>query len=148
MRTLTVLLLLVVSACAPMERANTPSGNAELNLERVRTDCVQSIFMHALTNGGFALRSSTPNQLVFGKRTENFGAAVFLGTRYGGAPEERITALFIPSMYGDGLRVVISHAYVANQGSAFERVTPLDVSQKLHNEIAAFKPDFESRCRK
>lgn len=149
MRSIAVLFVaLLLPGCATAPRANTPSGNAEITVTNVKPDCIRAAFMNLFVDKGYAIRTTTDTQIVAGKVTDNVAASVFFGTRFGGAPEERVTVLFVPQMTGDALRVVVSSAYVSNQGSAFEKTQPIGVSQKDQDQFIAIKSQIEDRCRK
>jgi hypothetical protein len=134
--------------CAVPPRASTPSGNPEITLESVRTDCVRSLFINVFVNQGYTLRSNTDMQVVAGRESKNAMANVSFGTRLSGAPEERVTILLIPQPNSDALRIVISSAYVSNQGTAFESVQSLQGSQKDQDQFMTLASRFQSECAK
>ncbi|MCH8039367.1 MAG: hypothetical protein IH977_03370 [Nitrospinae bacterium] len=139
----------LLSGCATVPPANTPSGNPEVTLSGVRADCVRSGFLNILVNQGYAIHKTTDTQIVGGRRTKNFAAGLFLGTRFGGDPEERLTVLFIPQGTPDTIRVVLtSAAYVSNQGTGFEKVHPIRGTQKDQDMFMVAKSRIEYKCRK
>lgn len=138
----------LIAGCATNPPANTPSGNPEVTLEGVKADCVRSAFLNVIANGGYSIRTVNDTQIVAGRTSKNPMASLLLGTGMSGAPEERVTFLFIPQPTSDALRVVASSAYVSNQGTAFEKVQPMQGSQADQEKFLAAKSVIESGCRK
>lgn len=148
LRTIIIIWASLLVGCATVPPANTPSGNPEITLSNVRAECVRSAFLNLLVNNGYTIRTSTDTQIIAGKTTQNMAASLLLSTQFSGPPEERITVLFIPQPTGDALRVVVSGAYVSNQGTGFEKVQPIRGSQMDQNQFMAAKPRIEAECRK
>ena len=138
----------VLVGCATVPLANTPSGNPEVTLTNVRPECVRSAFMNLLVNNGYTIRTCTDTQIIAGKTTQNVAASLLLSTRLSGPPEERVTILFIPQSAPDTLRVVVSGAYVSNQGTAFEKVQPVRGSQTEQDQFMAAKSRIEAECHR
>ena len=133
--------------CATEPAANTPSGHPEVTLVGVRADCVRSAWLNFLVNDGYSIQKTSDTQIVAGRRTDNFALTLLLGTELSGAPEERVTVLFIPQGAPDSLRVVVSIAYVSNQGTAFENIQPGRETQTDQEYLMSIKTGMENKCR-
>lgn len=144
---LTILTFIFLSGCATLPPPNTPSGNPEVTLRSVRGDCVRSGFLNEFVNQGYSIHSSNDTQLVAGRRTKKFGATIAYGTKFGGAPEERVTVLFIPQGEPETIRVVVTAAYVSNQGTAFEKITPVQPTQMDQDKFTEAKTRIEYACQ-
>jgi hypothetical protein len=88
-------------------------------LTNVDAQCVRSLILANLTDQGFVVRSATDNQVIAGR--PQIGGA--LGALVAPTDEHRVTVLMIPM--GEGMRVVISEAFVSRAGSGFETSSPI-----------------------
>jgi len=137
--------LVAVSACMTMPPIQTASGQPEITLSNVDVQCVRSGFLNLLVNQRFAVKSATDLQIVAGKVTDNFSAALLLGTQFSGAPEDRITILFVP-LADSGLRVIVSEQYVSNAGTGFEKPTPIGQTQIVQNQFETAGQQIQMGC--
>jgi hypothetical protein len=137
---------MTLNACAMQgPPIQTASGQPEITLTNIDAQCVRSTILNGFVNKGLMIRTSSDTQIIAGKTSENFAANVLLGTRFAGAPEDRITALFIPQQE-NGLRVVISEQYVSNAGTGFEMSTPVRQSQLVQEQFEAIQGRAQMRC--
>ena len=138
------LLALVGCAATPPD---TRSGNPEITVAGVDAECVRNSFLNGLVNEGYAILASSAHQIVAGRETRNKAAAFWLRTAFGGAPEDRLTLLLLPQPTRNSLRIVLTGAFVSNQGTGFERVHPIPAAQDDQDMLVAMKPRIENKCQ-
>lgn len=118
---------LVLAGCQTTAQAPaTASGKPEVTIKST-TAAVKARILSLAMDRRFNVTKDTEYLLQLEKPTENFGAAVLLGSRYDAVPAERIVFTFAP--IGDSVRVVASSMFVTNPGSAFERLTPINAGE-------------------
>ncbi|MGY8709525.1 hypothetical protein RAD16_27605 [Bradyrhizobium sp. 18BD] len=91
---------------------------------RASTAAIKARLLSLAMDKRFNVTKDTEYLLQVEKPSENFGAALLLGSKYDGIPAERIVFTFAP--IGDTTRVVAAGMFVTNPGSAFERITPVN----------------------
>jgi len=106
-------------------------------VSNVNANCVQNTFLNGLINEGYQIRSTSENQIVAGKVSQNFATNLFFSTGFSGSPEERITIMFIPQPTTNGLRIILSGAIVSNQGTAFEKTYPIQATADDQRQMEA-----------
>jgi hypothetical protein len=148
MKPLLKMLLLAFISLAPgcASAPLTESNNPEITLTDVRFDCVRSVFLNALINQGYTVRSASNNQIVAGKTADD--AAFWYYSFHGGAPEKRVTIHFLPSDTPNALRVVMSADYVTNQATASENSYYVQGTQEDQDQLIVMKASIEAHCRK
>jgi hypothetical protein len=135
-----------LGACAYGPPIQTASRQPEITLTNVDASCVRSVFLNALVNQQFSVRSASDFQIIAGKeRRDDVG--FLYSTRGYGFPEDRITALLIQTP-PNGLRIVVSESIVSNPGTAFERTNPISQTQDIQNQFASYTQRFQSQCPK
>jgi hypothetical protein len=143
-RIMFIVFAFLLTGCAA--RPDTISGNPEIILTNVKFDCVRSAFMNSFINEGYTLRNVSNTQIVAGKKSTN--APLWYHTFYLGAPEERVTILFIPLDIPDAFQVVSSAVYVSDPGTASEKIYPVQGVQEDQEQLMSMQSIIENRCRK
>lgn len=115
--------VLMLAGCQTAQPPATASGKPEVTIRAPVAKIKALMITHAINNG-LSVTKDTEYLLQFEKPTTNVGAAVLLGSRYDGTPNERYVLTFAP--LGDQTRVVASAMFVTNPGSGFERITPVN----------------------
>jgi hypothetical protein len=140
-------LALLAAGCTirPIAPPPTASGQPEHTVSNIDVACFRGQLMSHVVNSGFTIRTSNDTQIVAGRITQNFGAAVLYGTRAFGAPEERILLTMIP-IAENSLRVILQGGYVSNPGTGFESMTPIAGTASDTTGLAAQLDSFASAC--
>ena len=113
----------------------------------VDASCVRNAFLNLLVNKGFQVKTVNDTQIVVGRGARNFGALLLLGTRGGGNPEDRMTGRFL-AMQINGVRVVISGAYVSNPGTGFEKLTQIPPNANDQQQMQQMGSNLSQTCHK
>ena len=122
--TMAVVLAVALAGCqTAAEGPTTASGKPEVTI-RASTAAIKARLLSLAMDKRFNVTKDTEYLLQVEKPSENFGAALLLGSKYDGIPAERIVFTFAP--IGDTTRVVAASMFVTNPGSAFERITPVN----------------------
>ncbi|MFK4507080.1 hypothetical protein IQ17_01672 [Bradyrhizobium daqingense] len=122
--TVVAVLAIALAGCqTAAEAPNTASGKPEVTI-RATTAAIKARLLSLAMDKRFNVTKDTEYLLQIEKPSENFGAALLLGSKYDGIPAERIVFTFAP--IGDSTRVVAAGMFVTNPGSAFERITPVN----------------------
>lgn len=122
--TIAAVLTVALAGCqTAAEAPNTASGKPEVTIHAT-TAAIKARLLSLAMDKRFNVTKDTEYLLQVEKPSENFGAALLLGSRYDGIPAERIVFTFAP--IGDTTRVVAAGMFVTNPGSAFERITPVN----------------------
>lgn len=122
--TMAAVLAVVLAGCQTAAQApNTASGKPEVTI-RATTAAIKARLLSLALDKRFNVTKDTEYLLQVEKPSENFGAALLLGSKYDGIPAERIVFTFAP--IADSTRVVAAGMFVTNPGSAFERITPIN----------------------
>jgi hypothetical protein len=122
----------------------TASGKPEVTI-RAQTAAVKARLLSLALDRRFNVTKDTEYLLQLDKPTENFGAALLLGSKYDAIPAERIVFTFAP--IGDTVRVVASSMFVTNPGSAFEQLTPTNAGEgvdRAQNALDELKASMET----
>ena len=122
-RTMYLLGMLLVAGCTPP--LTTPSGQPEMTVPNVDAACIRNTVLNGLIDQGYQIRTTNDNQIIAGRVSENLAMNLFFSTGFSGNPEERVTIMFIPQPTTKALRIVVTRAIVSNQGTAFEKVHPI-----------------------
>lgn len=136
-----------LTGCMTTLPAQTASGQIEGTFANVDAVCVRGFLLNATVNDRWTIVTSSDNQIVAEKESEDVAARILLSTRFSGAPKERIMMLFIP-LPSDGLRVVVSQEYVSNAGTGFEKKIPVQGSQMVQDQFSLITPRLETECAK
>lgn len=130
-----VALCAVVAGCQTAAQApSTASGKPEVTI-KAQTAAIKARLLSLAMDRRFNVTKDTEYLLQIEKPTENFGAAVLLGSKYDSVPAERIVFTFAP--IGDSVRVVAASMFVTNPGSAFEQLTPINAGEGVDRTQAA-----------
>ncbi|MDI3564944.1 hypothetical protein [Bradyrhizobium sp. Arg816] len=122
--TMAAVLAVALAGCqTAAEAPATASGKPEVTI-RATTAAIKARLLSLAMDKRFNVTKDTEYLLQVEKPSENFGAALLLGSKYDGIPAERIVFTFAP--IGDTTRVVAAGMFVTNPGSAFERITPVN----------------------
>lgn len=122
----------------------TASGKPEVTI-RATTAAIKARLLSLAMDKRFNVTKDTEYLLQVEKPSENFGAALLLGSKYDGIPSERIVFTFAP--IGDTTRVVAAGMFVTNPGSAFERITPVNGGEganRTQNTLDELKASMET----
>lgn len=145
---MTAVAILVLSGCASAPPIGTPSGNPEITLSDVRTDCVKAGLVNGLMNGGYRIEQSNEYTIVASKPTTNGMASMLYGSRMNAIPDERLTITMAPQMNGNGMRLVFDNAYITNPGTAFEKREPMPANANVQRQFESAIPAIERNCAK
>jgi hypothetical protein len=115
--------MLMLTGCQTAQPLSTASGKPEVTIRAPVAKITAAMIGKAL-NQGLTITKDTEYLLQFDRPSQNMGAAILLGSRYDGVPNERYVLTFAPD--GDNTRVVAASMFVTNPGSSFERVTPVN----------------------
>jgi hypothetical protein len=119
-------------AQAPM----TASGRPEVTI-KAPTAAIKARLLSLAMDRRFNVTKDTEYLLQIEKPTDNFGAAILLGSKYDSVPAERIVFTFAP--LGDSVRVVAASMFVTNPGSSFEQLTPVNAGEGINQTQAALQ---------
>lgn len=143
--TMMAALAIALAGCQTAAQApNTASGKPEVTI-RATTAAIKARLLSLALDKRFNVTKDTEYLLQIEKPSENFGAALLLGSKYDGIPAERIVFTFAP--VGDSTRVVASSMFVTNPGSAFERITPINAGEgidRTQNTLHELKVSMET----
>lgn len=123
MKKIALLICLALAGCKTAQAPATASGKPEVTI-RAPIATIKSIIISNAINAKFSVTKDTDYVLQFDKPSDNLGAALLLGSRYDGVPNERYLVTF--AQLGDEVRVVASGMFVTNPGSSYERITPIE----------------------
>jgi hypothetical protein len=143
-----------------LSKSDERSAVSRKHLESAVTKVVKSVldceaFVGVIIQRIEPKSRTDPNWAV---RSDNFGAALLLGSKYDSTSAERIVFTFAPM--GDSVRVVAASMFVTNPGSAFEQITPVNAGEgvdktqatlqeiKQSLEVAAIPPQVASPAPK
>jgi hypothetical protein len=143
--TMAAVLAIALAGCqTAAEAPNTASGKPEVTI-RATTAAIKARLLSLAMDKRFNVTKDTEYLLQVEKPSENFGAALLLGSKYDGVPAERIVFTFAP--IGDTTRVVAASMFVTNPGSAFERITPINAGEgidRTQNTLQELKASMET----
>lgn len=106
----------------------TASGKPEVTI-KASTSAIKARLLSLAMDRRFSVTKDTEYLLQIEKPTDNFGAAILLGSKYDSVPAERVVFTFAP--LGDSVRVVAASMFVTNPGSAFEQLTPINAGEGI-----------------
>lgn len=138
--------VMTLTACATPIQHNTASRKVEATIRGVSKSTVKDRIIDGMVNKGYSVTRSDDAVISFDRPTDDVLAAAFLGSRYDGTPNARITFNLIQTK--GAVRVVVDCAAVTNPGSAFERKTPLNNSPetaKIQNWLNDIKASLEKK---
>ena len=135
-------LVLVLAACAPVQRLQTPSGRPEITISGATKKQVLDLLVAEMLASGAQIKQVNEYGAVFGKRDDSFAGALLFGSRYDSTPEMRITFNVVETP--GATRVFCNAAMVTNPGSAFERVTDV-TGGKTANDVQAMLERLRAR---
>jgi len=124
-----------LAGCQTAQPPATASGKPEVNI-KAPVGAVKAALISRALNQRYNITKDTEYMLQMDKPTENFGAALLLGSKYDGIPAERIVFTFAPNS-PDSVRVVTSIMFVTNPGSAFEQLTPINAGESVDRTQAS-----------
>lgn len=116
----------LLAGCQTAAPPNTASGKPEVTI-KAQTAAIKARLISVAMDQRFSVTKDTEYLLQVEKPSDNFGAALLLGSKYDSTPAERWVFTFAPM--GDSVRVVAAAMYVTNPGSAFERITPVNAGE-------------------
>jgi hypothetical protein len=146
-----------LAGCQTAQAPLTASGKPEVTI-KATPGAVKARLLSLAMDRRFNVTKDTEYLLQVEKPTDNFGAALLLGSKYDSTPAERIVFTFAPM--GDSVRVVAASMFVTNPGSAFEQITPVNAGEgvdrtqatlqeiKQSLEVAAIPPQVASPAPK
>jgi hypothetical protein len=118
--------LITLAGCQTAQPPTTASGKPEVTI-RAPVSKIKATMISKAMNQGLTITKDTEYLLQFDRPTQNMGAAILLGSRYDGVPNERYVLTFAPE--GESTRVVAASMFVTNPGSSFERITPVNAGE-------------------
>lgn len=118
-----ILAVLLISGCTTGPRLATTSGRPEVTIPRTTAQRVRAVIIERGMASGWILERETENTIIFLHLTQNALAGVLLASSYDTTVKERIRYTVVP--VGNDIKLYTSVEFVTNQGSAFERATPI-----------------------
>jgi hypothetical protein len=126
---------LFLAGCQTAQPPATASGKPEVDI-RAPVGAIKAALISRAINQRYNITKDTEYMLQMDKPTENFGAALLLGSKYDGVPAERVVFTFAPNG-NESVRVVTSIMFVTNPGSSFERLTPINAGEGVDRTQAS-----------
>jgi hypothetical protein len=124
----------LLAGCQTAQPPSTASGKAEVTI-KAPVGAIKSAIISRAINVKYSVTKDTEYLLQMEKPSDNFGAALLLGSKYDSVPAERAVFTFAPQ--GDTVRVVAALMYVTNPGSGFERLTPVNAGEGVDRTQAS-----------
>lgn len=133
--------------CAASNVLNTPSGKPEVVIEKKSKKEVADALVSEMVSSGYAIKSVSDYNIVFGKLIDNnLAASLLFGSRYDITPEYRPSfAIFETDA---GVRIVLTNQIVTNPGSGYEHVTDANggaAGKSWQEFLAVFPNVFKGR---
>jgi hypothetical protein len=125
-----------LAGCQTAQAPLTASGKPEVTI-KATSGAVKARLLSLAMDRRFNVTKDTEYLLQVEKPTDNFGAALLLGSKYDSTPAERIVFTFAPM--GDSVRVVAASMFVTNPGSAFEQITPVNAGEGVDRTQATLQ---------
>ncbi len=137
-RALSVLCVVLLSACAGGPPADTSSGNLEIRVAHVRRDCARAIVTNAIVSRGYQIASQDDYQVI--------ARRIRPGRAFENNREERLTVLFLAQPEVAALKVVIYANLVTHFGTPFESFDPIRPTQIKQEQFDIVRADIQSVC--
>lgn len=115
-------------------RPNTPSGNLEIDLFNVRPECARQVMASALGSEGYQIESSSVTQLIVARN----GPVLCV--------RERLTVLFLDQPESGVLKIVVYPGCVKYPGAAFESLQASQPSQSQQARLETVKQSILGSC--
>ncbi|WP_295445835.1 hypothetical protein [uncultured Thiodictyon sp.] len=113
---------------------HTPSGNLEIDLLNVRPECARQIMASALGSEGYQIESSSVTQLIVARS----GSALCV--------QERLTVLFLDQPESGVLKIVVYPGCVKYPGAAFESLQARQPTQSQQVRLDTVKQSILGSC--
>lgn len=124
LKTVSVFLIsLILVGCSSGPSLNTASGKPEVFIPGVTSREVRAVIIDRGMSFGWSLERETENSISFLRPTNNALASVLLASNYDTRVHERVR--YTTASISGGVKLYGSVEFVGNQGSAFEKVTPI-----------------------
>ena len=132
-----------LTACQTVKPPATASGRPEVTISGVTPAQVKPVLVNKTIDKGYRIVKDDAYSLTFEKPSDSFAANVFLGTRAGGPPVQRVS--FTIAEVGGATRVVADAALVSNAGMAFEQRTDVS-SGALAPQVQGFLDEVAAQA--
>ena len=137
-RALSILCVVLLSACAGGPPADTSSGNLEITVAHIRRDCARDIVANAIVAHGYWIASRDDYQVIANR--------IRPGRAFEVNREERLTVLFLAQPEVAALKVVIYANLVTHFGTPFESFDPIRPTQIKQEHFDLVRADIQRNC--
>lgn len=146
MRNLGIVAIAAALAGCGSVNHQTASGKVEVTISAT-PEAVKASIVNAMVNQRYRISKDTAYEIAFDKPSENLLAVAFLGSKYDGTPNTRVSYFLAPTP--PTVRVVADFAIITNPGSSFERRTDLNRSEdtaQVQALLEGVKAEVEHRA--